>query len=269
MTGPSGAVVEWVTYDVYGAPTVRDQSGAVAASSAIGNPFLFTGREWDGESGKYFYRARMYDPVGGRFLQRDPLGYVDGLGLYEYGSSRPAVNVDPHGTDDSKPPEVPKSVKEKYDSIRERMAEVTVILSEIKSDIKDEEASKKRAGKELGPIEEMDPEDDEELSENEKAQEKYDKEWQDLADKKNELIGRYPALADPHVGTFDDAPLPFFPSPFFPMPPPALPNPFFPWGDTLDPVMGRCRERARKIGRSLKDAFEKFRIKPPGLALPK
>ena len=46
--------------------------------SAIGNPYPFTGRQLDEETGLYFYRARYYDSVKGRFLQRDPGGYVDG-----------------------------------------------------------------------------------------------------------------------------------------------------------------------------------------------
>ena len=55
------------------------------------------------ESGKYFYRARTYDPVAGRFLQRDPLGYVDGMGLYEYVQSGPCSFTDPRGTEKKKP----------------------------------------------------------------------------------------------------------------------------------------------------------------------
>ena len=97
MTAPSGAVVEWVTYDAYGLPTVRDQNGNVVASSAVGNPFLYTGREWDVEFEKYFYRARTYDPEKGRFLQRDPLGYVDGLSLYCYARCSPFIWSDPFG----------------------------------------------------------------------------------------------------------------------------------------------------------------------------
>jgi RHS repeat-associated protein len=58
---------------------------------------MFTGRQLDEETGLYFYRARYYDPVKGRFLQRDPLGYVDGMNLYEYARSNPVRWTDPLG----------------------------------------------------------------------------------------------------------------------------------------------------------------------------
>ena len=74
LTDPGGAVVEWVVYDAYGQPTVRDRAGSVVGQSAVGNPFLFTGREWDPESGTFHYRARTYDPQGGQVPQRDPRG---------------------------------------------------------------------------------------------------------------------------------------------------------------------------------------------------
>ncbi|MCS6861566.1 MAG: RHS repeat-associated core domain-containing protein [Abditibacteriales bacterium] len=63
--------------------------------SAIGNPYLFTGREHDEETGIYFYRAHYYDCEKGRFLQRDPLGYVDGMNLYEYVKGNPINYNDP------------------------------------------------------------------------------------------------------------------------------------------------------------------------------
>ena len=40
---------------------------------------------------------RHYVPGHGRWLQRDPAGYVDGMSLYEYVSSRPTVLSDPTG----------------------------------------------------------------------------------------------------------------------------------------------------------------------------
>jgi len=56
--------------------------GQVAASDPnfIANPYMFTGRRFDIETGLYYYRARYYNPYIGRFLQTDPVGY---LGLAE------------------------------------------------------------------------------------------------------------------------------------------------------------------------------------------
>src|SRR5262249_11744552 len=62
-----------------------------------GNSYTFTGRQVDEETGLYFYRARYYDPLKGRFLQRDPLRYADGLNLYEYARSNPIFYMDPTG----------------------------------------------------------------------------------------------------------------------------------------------------------------------------
>ncbi len=100
VTQPTGAVVEWVTYDAYGAPTLRNQSGASVPQSALGNPLLLAGREYDAETGLYYYRARTYDPAAGRFLQRDPAGFVAGLSLYLFLSGNPASREDPLGLDD-------------------------------------------------------------------------------------------------------------------------------------------------------------------------
>lgn len=69
----SGVKVESYSYDPYGQPTIRDGSGSVIPVSAIGNPYLFTGRELDSETGNYYFRARAYHSGIGRFLQRDPI----------------------------------------------------------------------------------------------------------------------------------------------------------------------------------------------------
>lgn len=75
VSNSSGTLVEQYEYDVYGAATIFDASGVTLTASAIGNPYLFTGREYDPESGNYSYRARMYSPRLGRFLSMDPLGF--------------------------------------------------------------------------------------------------------------------------------------------------------------------------------------------------
>ena len=89
LSDQSGNLVERYEYDVYGAPTIFDSSDNPLTESSIGNPYLFTGRRYDPESGNYYYRARIYSPTLGRFLQTDPLGYVDGLNLYAYIGNNP------------------------------------------------------------------------------------------------------------------------------------------------------------------------------------
>jgi len=48
-------------------------------SSYGGRPIeLSTAREYDSETGLYYYRARYYDPKAGRFITRDPISFAGG-----------------------------------------------------------------------------------------------------------------------------------------------------------------------------------------------
>ena len=57
----------------------------------------FSGRRYDAESGLYYYRARMYSPAIGRFLQPDTIGYWDSMNLYQYCLNNPVNWIDPLG----------------------------------------------------------------------------------------------------------------------------------------------------------------------------
>jgi RHS repeat-associated protein len=67
--------------------------------------FRYTSRRIDPEtggstaqpSGLYYYRARMYSPTWGRFLQADPMGYSTGVNLYTYTDNNPLNQTDPSG----------------------------------------------------------------------------------------------------------------------------------------------------------------------------
>jgi RHS repeat-associated protein len=102
VTDDSGNVIERYSYDLYGKTTFSSPAGVANAASTIGNSYTFTGRRVDGESGLLDFRSRVYSADLGRFLQRDHLGFVDGMNLYHpYFAPR---LVDPYGGKAIEPP---------------------------------------------------------------------------------------------------------------------------------------------------------------------
>jgi len=97
----SGHVLERYEYGDYGEPAFLDPAGNPLSESAYGNPYLFTGRRFDPETGFYDFRTRYLDPFAGRFLTRDTIGiWADGANLGNgtaYVANDPATFVDPFG----------------------------------------------------------------------------------------------------------------------------------------------------------------------------
>jgi RHS repeat-associated protein len=62
-------------------------------------PYAYTARESDLESGLNFYRTRYYDPSVGRFIQQDLIGFSGGTNFYAYVGNNPVYFVDPLGLD--------------------------------------------------------------------------------------------------------------------------------------------------------------------------
>ncbi len=106
LTDSTGNMVERYTYDAFGMPQLAWPTPAsLTQLSSVGNRFFFTGREYDQETGVYYYRARYYDPRIDRFTSRDPLGEAAGVNLYTYVDNNPVNFIDPFGLEKQCTPE--------------------------------------------------------------------------------------------------------------------------------------------------------------------
>ena len=91
---------------------VTDQSGKLVFSAdylAFGKRFGekadkgfqenhgFTGKEYDPDTGLYYYNARWYDQDLGRFISEDPAADPNNPNLYSYCGNNPIVYTDPTG----------------------------------------------------------------------------------------------------------------------------------------------------------------------------
>lgn len=91
LVDTDGTLLNHVDYDSFGGVIAQTDAGQ-------GDRFLFTGREYNGESELYYYRGRYYDPWLGRFISEDPTGFEGGdLNLNRYVNNSPLNGTDPNG----------------------------------------------------------------------------------------------------------------------------------------------------------------------------
>ena len=97
LSDENGTGVETIEYQAYGRPTIKGRTGAVFDRSTVGNPYLYTGREYDDILGLFYYRARYFSPDIGAFIQEDPINIYGGLNYYRYAGNNPINQSDPLG----------------------------------------------------------------------------------------------------------------------------------------------------------------------------
>lgn len=99
LTDVNGNTVQSYAYSSFGETKVYNANGIETNSAnMIQNPYAYTSREWDYETGKYQYRARDYDPRTGRFLSPDPIGFLgQDSNLYRYVFNNVTKWIDPMG----------------------------------------------------------------------------------------------------------------------------------------------------------------------------
>ncbi len=88
LSSSTGTILNSYTYDTFGNSTLN---------GSFVNPYRYTARDYDSETGLQYSRARYFDSQTGRFLSEDPIGFDAGIDFYAYVANNPVNSADPLG----------------------------------------------------------------------------------------------------------------------------------------------------------------------------
>ncbi len=90
LVDPAGELIESYRYTAFG-------EIKVFSKASVNNPWRFSSKRFDPETGFIYFGRRYYDPEIGRWVTPDPAGYADGPNLYAYVHNKPLIYIDPDG----------------------------------------------------------------------------------------------------------------------------------------------------------------------------
>ncbi|MFT5319417.1 MAG: RHS repeat-associated protein, partial [Chlamydiales bacterium] len=93
----ANTVIESYRYNAFGEEQIFNASGDSAEETQIANPWRYSSKRMDEETGLIFFGRRYYMPETGRWITRDPAGFADGPNLYAYVHGNPMKYYDPYG----------------------------------------------------------------------------------------------------------------------------------------------------------------------------
>lgn len=91
----TGNVKEFYRYNGFGEETLYDQQGRLLQTAI--NPWRFSSKRTDNETGFVYFGRRYYDSTLGRWITPDPIGFEGGPNLYAYVMNNPITNLDLYG----------------------------------------------------------------------------------------------------------------------------------------------------------------------------
>lgn len=97
INASQGQIHEFYRYTAFGEESCYQSDGSAKTSQEVLNPWRFSSKRYDQDTGMIHYGKRDYLPSAGRWLTLDPLGHADGLNRFAFVHNNPKTNIDHYG----------------------------------------------------------------------------------------------------------------------------------------------------------------------------